>query len=60
MTGPSAIPPDATPDQIPSAQARSRGSEKLLRMMASVAGIIVAPPTPCSARAAISRPVVGE
>ena len=57
--GPKAMPPEATPDHMPSAQARSRVSVKLLRMMASVAGIIVAPPTPCSARAAINTPVVG-
>ena len=54
-TGPKAAPPEATEAQMPMASARSRSSAKLRRIRDSVAGIIMAAPTPSSARAAISR-----
>src|SRR3989475_6222429 len=52
-TGPKAAPPEATEAQMPMASARSRSSAKLRRIRDSVAGIIMAAPTPSSARAAI-------
>ena len=53
-SGPSAAPPETPADQIATALRRSSGSWKTLRISASVDGISVAPPTPISARAAIS------
>jgi hypothetical protein len=46
------------PDQAPIALARSV-SVKLAWMMARLAGVRSAPPTPCRARAAISQPLLG-
>ncbi len=48
-----AAPIAATAVQIPMAVARSRRSGKTARRMESVAGMIMAPPTPSSARAAM-------
>ena len=53
-TGPTAAPTAATALHIPMASARSRRSGKTCRTIDSVAGMIIAPPTPSSARAAIS------
>ncbi|MNS65769.1 hypothetical protein D3C72_989500 [compost metagenome] len=58
-TGPKAAPPEATEAQMPMARARSFSSQKLSRISDSVAGIIMAAPTPSSARAAISMPALG-
>src|SRR5256885_1574263 len=59
-TGPKAAPPEATEAQMPMASARSRSSAKLRRIRDSVAGIIMAAPTPSSARAAISKAGEGD
>ncbi len=53
-SGPTAAPTAATALQMPMASARSRRSGKTCRRMDSVAGMIMAPPTPSSARAAMS------
>ncbi|GAA2908213.1 hypothetical protein GCM10020221_00380 [Streptomyces thioluteus] len=53
-SGPAAAPTAATALQTPMATARSRRSGKTCRRMESVAGMIIAPPAPSSARAAIS------
>lgn len=50
--GPSAAPRAAIADQIPSAVARSLGSVNRVRIMDSVDGMIIAPPTPSSALSA--------
>ena len=49
-----------TPAQMPMAWARSRGSVKVLVRMARVAGIMMAAPTPCSARAPMRSWTLGE
>jgi hypothetical protein len=54
MTGPRAKPPAAAAVQMPMASARSRSSAKTVRRIASVEGMIIAPPMPSSARAAMS------
>jgi hypothetical protein len=53
-SGPTAAPTAATALQMPMASARSRRSGKTWRRIDSVAGMIIAPPTPSSARATIS------
>ncbi len=53
-SGPTAAPTAATALQMPMAIARSRRSGKTCRRIDSVAGMIIAPPTPSSARATIS------
>ena len=55
-TGPIAIPMPATPAHTPIARARSAGSRNVLVRIDSVVGKMNAPPTPMSARAAISMP----
>ena len=45
--------------QAPIARARSRGSVKTLVMIDIATGFSIEPPTPCTARAAISQPSVG-
>ncbi len=52
-SGPTAAPTAATALQMPMASARSRRSGKTWRRIDSVAGMIIAPPTPSSARAMI-------
>ncbi len=54
MTGPVAAPTAATAVHTPMARARSRRSGKTWRSIESVAGMIMAPPTPSRARAPIS------
>ena len=56
--GPSATPVPLMPDQMPRAAPR-RFSGKALASRVSVSGATMAPPMPCSARAATSAPVVG-
>ncbi len=53
-SGPTAAPTAATALQMPMASARSRRSGKTCRRIDKVAGMIIAPPTPSSARAAMS------
>ena len=53
MIGPSASATAETPTQMPIAVPRSRGG-KVAVMIESVAGFIIAAPTPWTARAAIS------
>lgn len=45
-------PPEMTNAQTPIAQALSAGSRKVVMMIESAAGAIIAPPVPCNARAA--------
>ena len=52
--GPTAMPMPDTPAHTPIARPRSRGSTKVLVRMESVVGKMKAPPTPISARAAIT------
>ncbi|CAM5587788.1 hypothetical protein SMICM304S_06399 [Streptomyces microflavus] len=52
-TGPTAAPTAATAVHTPMARARSRRSGKTWRRIDRVAGMIIAPPTPRRARAAI-------
>ncbi len=52
-TGPLAAPIAATAVQMPMARARSRRSGKTWRRIDRVAGMIIAPPTPSRARAAM-------
>lgn len=52
--GPSAIPAPITAVQTPKASARSRGSVNTTRRIDRVEGMIAAPPTPSSARAAMT------
>ncbi len=59
-SGPSARPPPEPADQMAMALVRSRASGNRLRMIDSVEGMIVAPATPSSTRAAISVPALGE
>src|SRR6478752_2092858 len=56
--GPIAAATPPSPDQAPIARARSPWA-KLAEMMARLPGVSRAPPTPCSARAAIRTPAVG-
>lgn len=56
MTGPVAAPTAATAVHMPMAMARSRRSGKTWRSIDRVAGMIIAPPTPSRARAAMSTP----
>ena len=56
--GPSAMPVPLMPDQMPSAAPR-RSAGKALASSVRVSGATIAPPTPCSARAATRAPVVG-
>ena len=56
MTGPIAMPMPATPAHTPMARARSAGSRNVLVRIDSVVGKMNAPPTPMSARAAMSMP----
>ena len=58
--GPSAIPTPVVPAQMPIARWRSAGSRNMSVMIESVAGIIMAPPMPMLARAAISMPTEPE
>jgi hypothetical protein len=46
------------PAHVPIARVRSPGA-KAASMMARLAGVISAPPTPCPARAAMSHPIPG-
>ena len=63
------MPPNSTPaaaplppiaPQIPSALFRSAPSSNVVVMIASVAGEMIAAPSPCTARAAISTPIEPE
>lgn len=54
ISGPTAAPAAATALHTPSAIARSRRSVKTCRMIESVAGMIIAPPTPRKARETMS------
>jgi hypothetical protein len=63
------MPPNSTPaaaplppiaPQIPSALLRSAPSSKVVMMIASVAGEMIAAPSPCTARAAIRTPIEPE
>ncbi len=58
-SGPTAAPTAATALQTPMARARSRRSGKTWRRIDRVAGMIMAPPTPSSARATMSISAVG-
>jgi hypothetical protein len=60
MIGPSETPRPVVPAHRPMARCRSAGSRNTAVMMARVEGIIIAPPTPMLARAAISRPTEPE
>ena len=60
------MPPNSTPaaaplppiaPQTPSALLRSEPSSKVVVMIESVAGEMIAAPTPCTARAATSTPI---
>jgi hypothetical protein len=53
-SGPAAAPTAATALHTPMASARSRRSGNTARSTDSVAGMIIAPPTPSSTRAATS------
>jgi hypothetical protein len=53
---PMEAPPETTKAQMPIALARSAGSVKVVMMIESAAGAMIAPPTPCNARAATSIP----
>lgn len=53
-SGPAAAPSPDTAAQTPSAVARSAGSVKSTRIIDSVVGRIIAPPTPSRARTAIT------
>ena len=57
-SGPSATAIPLTPDQTPSAIPRRSGG-KASASSVSVSGVTIAAPTPCVARAAISRPIDG-
>ena len=57
--GPTAAPPAAIALHKPMARVRSRATVKIERMMASVDGMMVAPPTPMSTRAAMSHSADG-
>src|SRR5262249_59654282 len=58
-TGPAATASPAIPPQIPMAAPRfSAGKAALISV--SVSGITIAAPAPCTARAAISAPTLGE
>ena len=57
--GPTAAPAAAIALQRPIASVRSRGTSKTERMIASVEGMIVAPPMPMSTRAAINASADG-
>lgn len=58
MNGPTAAATPPSPDQAPTARARSSGW-KTAWISASEPGVSSAPPTPWSARAAISTPASG-
>ncbi len=58
MTGPVAAPTAATAVHTPMATARSRRSGNTCRRIDSVAGMIIAPPTPSRARATMSTPAL--
>jgi hypothetical protein len=58
MTGPSAAPRPAVAPQMPSAMPRRCGAVTLT-MSVTVSGIVIAAPTPWTARAAISAPMLG-
>ncbi len=58
-TGPIASAIADTPAQVPIALPRSAGGKALV-MIDSVAGIIIAEPTPCTARQATSQVSLGE
>ena len=57
-SGPSATPRPEMPDQAPIARPRFSGGNAV-ESSVSVSGVTIAAPAPCSARAAISAPVVG-
>ncbi len=59
MSGPIASASAETPAQIPIAWPRCFGGN-VATMIESVAGFISAAPTPCTARAAIRKPIVGR
>ena len=56
--GPIAVATPPSPDQAPIARARSSGANDAW-IIARLPGVSSAPPTPCSARAAISSGAVG-
>ena len=58
IAGPSARPSAPIPPEMPIAVVRSRASVNVAAMIASPAGITSAAPSPCTARAAISRPAL--
>ena len=58
MTGPSATPRPPIAPHSPSARPRRSGAVTLASRV-SVSGMTIAPPTPCTARAAISTPMLG-
>jgi hypothetical protein len=57
-SGPSATPRPEMPDQAPIASPRFSAG-KAVESNVSVSGVTIAAPAPCSARAAISAPVLG-
>ena len=57
-TGPSATPSPETPDQMPSASPRLSALKASLSRV-SESGVMMAAPSPCSARAAMSASVLG-
>ena len=57
-SGPSATARPEMPDQAPIASPRLPGGNAV-ESSVSVSGVTIAPPAPCSARAAISAPVDG-
>ena len=58
-SGPSAIDRPITLPHTPMARARSARSVKTLVMIDIATGLSIEPPTACSARNAMSQPVVG-
>ena len=58
MNGPTAVATPPSPDHAPIARARSCGANEAW-IIARLPGVSSAPPTPCSARAAMSSGAVG-
>src|ERR671916_3034630 len=57
---PTEAPPETTKAQTPIALALDSGSLKVVIMIERAAGAMIAPPTPCKARAATSNPCEPE
>jgi hypothetical protein len=58
ISGPAATPRPEIPPQIPMMAPRRSGGNAELRMV-RLSGVITAAPSPCAARAVISRPTSG-